>query len=662
MLIELENKTAVQADHDLLPVVIVGSGPVGVRFAQDLHSRAPDRPIIIYGNEPWQPYNRVLLSSFLAGETAWASMMVGLEWPDAPHLEQRLNCSVLNIDRENKTITDSTGRIQGYDKLVIAVGSRPRIPDIPGIGQANVYVFRNMNDAQQLFARRTRSQRTVVLGGGLLGLEAARAMQRFNTEVLVIEHSARMMMNQLDDPAAELLKQHVEKTGIQVLLNARVKQVHGEGRVNGISLGDGTRIECDTLIVAAGIQPNTSLALDARLSLGRGIRVDDAMRTSDPDIYAIGECAEHRDAIYGIVAPGLEQAAVAAQSIAGGAVNYLGSLVATRLKVLDLPVFSMGRVTENDTPDLARQANFMDLSQDIYRAIVVERGRLIGCIAIGDCPELPRLQEAIASGRIIYPWQLWRFKHDGTLWPESDTASVADWPATAIVCNCNNVTKGELSTAISSGCNTVDGLAACTRASSVCGSCKPLLADLLGSEVVRTPVRARGGMVAGIALSMLFVAAILLLPAIPYETSVQHAWHWDMLWRDTFYKQVSGFTVMGATLLGLIMTFRKRWQKVSFGDFNIWRLLHVLLGLLAVAGLYVHTGGRMGSELNFLLMASFTGLIVLGGIGATVIAQEHKLAPALAKRWRANSVWLHILLFWPLPVLLGFHVLKSYYF
>ncbi len=644
------------------PVVVVGAGPVGVRFVQELHEISPNTPIVLYGNEPWQPYNRVLLSSFLAGESSWEQLSVGLEVPDVSQIKQVMNCNVLDIDRANKTIIDANQHQQPYSKLVLATGSKPRVPNIAGVGQSNVFVFRNMSDVQQLFARRTRSQHTVILGGGLLGLEAARAMQKFNTKVTVLEHNARLMLHQLNDAASAMVREHIESTGIEVLTNQRVKSLHGEGRVTGVGLFDGTRIDCDTVIIAAGVNPNTELALDARLNLGRGVRVNDAMQTSDEDIYAVGECAEHREKTYGIVAPGLEQAAVAAHAIHGEIVNYVGSLMATRLKVLDLAVFSMGRVTESDGITQAKRVSYYDAENQSYRFAVVDRNRLIGCIAIGDCPELPRLQEAIITERVIYPWQLWRFKQEGQLWPEGETASVVDWPETAIVCNCNNVSRGDLGIALTAGCDTVECLAKETRASTVCGSCKPLLADLIGQEVQLEPTGGRKGLLAGLTIASIVLLSILFLPNLPYALSVQHDWHWDVLWRETFNKQVSGFVILALTALGLLITFRKRVSKVTAGDYTIWRVAHVLLGMTALITLYAHTGGRLGTNLNFLLMVSFCGLAVAGAVSAYVIAQEHQLNPGFVKKWRANSLWIHILLFWPVPVLLTFHILKSYYF
>ncbi|CAJ95739.1 putative NAD(FAD)-dependent dehydrogenase [Cupriavidus necator] len=656
MLQSIPNTKAVQA-----PVVVIGTGPVGVRLAQDLHRRDPSIPLVIYGNEPWEPYNRVRLSSFLAGDASWATLTQGLALPQGPAIAARLNCAVVHVDRGAQEIEDSAGRTQRYSHLVLATGSRPRIPDVPGIGQANVYVFRDMNDTQRLLARRIRSRRTVVLGGGLLGLEAARAMQRFNTEVLVIENNDRLMMQQLDQAAADLLRAHVEAAGIQVLTGAAVKRVHGEGAVTGITLRTGDVIECDTVVIAAGIKPNTDLALQAGLNVGRGIRVSDRMQTSDPHIYAVGECAEHREQVYGIVAPGLEQAAVAVHAICGGDASYAGSLQATRLKVLDMPVFSVGRVGEHDGIGSASTAAYEDKKTGIYRKVLVERGHLIGAMAVGEGADLRRLQDAVSGNHRILPWQLWRFRRTGSLWQEGE-ASVVNWPASAVVCNCTGVTRGQLGEAAAAGCRSIEQLAACTRASTVCGSCKPLLAELAGGAVMREPVRAHRPLQGAAAAALALALLALVAPAIPFAKTVQLQWRWDELWLVSLYKQVSGFSILGLSVLALLLSFRKRWSRLGYGDFAIWRVLHVVLGLGVLAGLYAHTGGRLGSQLNFLLMASFTGLILAGSMSGLMIAQGHRLPVALVRRWRDNSTWVHILLFWPVPVLLGFHILKTYYF
>jgi nitrite reductase (NADH) large subunit len=486
-------------------------------------------------------------------------------------------------------------------------------------------------------------------------------MRRFRTDVTVIEHLPRLMPNQLDDAASALLLAHIEAMNIRVLLAQGVRAVRGSARVEGVELRSGEVLACDTLVVAAGIRPNVELARAAGLSVGRGIRVDDAMRTSDAQIYAVGECAEHRERIYGLVAPGLEQAAVAAHNLLGGTARYTPSITATRLKVVGLPVFSIGRVGEQDKLDLARATTWRG-EAGAYRKLVTERGRLIGAIAIGEVPDLGRLQEAIQVTRRVWPWQAWRFGRTGSLWSSAQPAAVQAWPAGAAVCNCTGVTRGKLGAAIDSGCRSVEALAAATGASTVCGSCRPLLAELLGASAAREPVR-WNRLLGGVALTMLLAClALFVAPGISYPGSVQVGWSWDVLWREGFWKQVSGFTLLGLSVVAAVLSLRKRWRRFSFGGFDGWRALHVALGIAVVAGLLVHTGGRLGNQLNALLATGYTGLLAAGALAAVVIGREHRLQPAHARRLRSAFLWTHILLFWPLPVLLGFHVFKTYYF
>ena len=643
------------------PVVIVGSGPVGTRATQELARIAPRIPLVIFGNEPHLPYNRVRLSSLLAGELDWSGLVAGQELPAAANVTARLNCGVTQIDRERRMVRDATGRAQPYWKLILATGSRPLIPDIPGIGQGHVYVFRDLRDAERLCARRMRSRRTAVIGGGLLGLEAARAMQRFNTEVCVVEHSARLMPRQLDDAGAARLLEHVRAIGIEAVLGDPVRQVLGSGAVTGLKLRSGREIECDTLIVAAGIRPNVELAAAAGLAVGRGVRVNDFLQTSDPDIYAIGECAEHDGEVWGLIAPGLEQAAIAAHNATGAGSRYRGSSVATRLKVLDLPVFSMGAVNEYSRLDLASEFVHRDAQAGTYRKIVTERGRLVGAVALGEFPEMSRVQEMIQQGRIVLPWQRWRFAREGTLWAEQEPGAVIDWPASAVVCNCTGVTRGEIARACAAGYRTVEEISAATRAASVCGSCRPLLSELAGGASQPEPVRGWRVLLGASSLAVKSAIALAIVLAVPYAATVQVPWQWDLLWRESLWKQASGFTVLGLATVLSVLSLRKRIPRFTLGDFPLWRVAHAVLGALTVAALLIHTGGRLGSNLNFMLMAAFLGVVTVGGVAGGVIALEHRFGGAAA-RARRSWVWTHILVAWPIPILLGFHVFKTYYF
>ena len=262
--------------------------------------------------------------------------------------------------------------------------------------------------------------------------------------------------------------------------------------------------------------------------------------------------------------------------------------------------------------------------------------------------------------RNVWPWQLWRFVRTGSLWPEEELGSVEAWPAATAVCNCTGVTRGDLGRALNEGCATVEALAARTGASTVCGSCRPLLAELAGASAPAEPARGWKTLLGagGLALP---AALLFLLVAIPYAATVQLSWQWDLLWRESFWKQMSGFTVLGLAVLLSVMSLRKRIRRFTLGDFPLWRVAHAVLGVLTVAGLAVHTGGRLGSNLNLLLMASFLGVVALGAIAGGVIALEHRLG-AGAVRLRRTWLWAHIFVAWPIPVLLGFHVLKTYYF
>jgi nitrite reductase (NADH) large subunit len=649
------------AAWDKPPVVVIGAGPVGVRFVQELHRRAPATHIVIFGAESWAPYNRVRLSAALAGETSWATLASDVRLPESPSVEARFGCAIESIDRASQIVRDTQGREQRYSRLVLAVGSAPHVPGSPGITLPGVFTFRDMNDAQSLLARRMRSRTTVVLGGGLLGLEAARAMRRFNTEVWVVEHLDRLMSRQLDTAGGALLKTKVEAEGINVVLGDGLTRVLGGERVEGVKLRSGREIPCDTLVVATGIRPNTDIALRAGLVIGRAVRVDDLLRTSDPLIQAIGECAEHRDRLYGIVAPGLEQAAVAAHVVAGGQAAYTGTHAATRLKVMSCPVFSIGDTGNEGLTNMGRAVVYSDPAKGIYRKLVVTRGRLTGAIAVGELEELSRIQEAVTARRRVFPWHLFRFTRRGRLWEEKETQSVLNWPAEATVCNCTGVTRGALGRALAEGCATAAALSERTGASTVCGSCRPLLIELAGSAAAADPVRGWKVLLGASSVALKTVALLALILLVPYAATVQVPWQWDMLWRENFWKQVSGYSVLALTVLLLVMSLRKRIKRFTIGDFPLWRVAHVVLGALTLAGLAVHTGGRMGSNLNFLLMTAFLGAVFIGAVAGGVIALEHRLGTA-AVRLRRNWLWSHILIAWPIPVLLGFHVLKTYYF
>ena len=651
------------AEIEPLPIVIIGNGPVGMRVVRELLEHKSSTPIVIYGEEQYETYNRVQLSSWLAGEINWETLLQPLEKNALHNVTEKIGYKIESIDTDKQTVTDNTGKTQPYFKLVLATGSNPHLPDIKGIHATGVYTFRNLKDANALLARRARSHHTIVLGGGLLGIESARAMLMGNTKVTLVENTDHLLGQQLDEDASELLQNEIESLGINVIIGDGVVEVLVNERLKGIRLRSGKELTCDTLIVATGIRPNISLAKNAGLAFSRGITVNNAMQTSNRNIYAIGECAEHQNKVYGLVTPGLEQASVAAANIFKVVNNYAGSIAASRLKIVGTQVFSMGPIGVNEISHYGKTYKYFDDKKGVYRKILVHRYRLKGAIGLGNWGETVRLQTLIGKNEYIFPWQIIRFINTGNVWSEEVSQGVSAWPSNALVCQCMGVTKGSIESAISAGTCKLEEVSKKTGASTVCGSCKPLVQDLLGNQSISEPTSMHKTLIGFSSFALLATLLFFFAPAIPYATSVQHEWHWDMLWREQFNKQVSGFTILGLFTVGLLVSLRKRIRAFDkLGKFEFWRMFHIALGVLVILGLIAHTGFRLGNGLSFLLMLSFTGMLFIGAISTGLIGIEHRISNASSTRVRRLSVLWHIFLFWPVPVLLAWHILKSYWY
>lgn len=644
-------------------IIVIGTGPVGIRAVQELMKINPSISIAVFGDEPWRPYNRVKLSSLVSGDIKEEDLYSSYDISKHSNVTSYYNNKISRIDRYSNQVIDDQGKQYNYNRLILATGSRAYIPAINGTNLKNVFTFRDLNDAQKLMGRSVYTRKTVVIGGGILGLETARAMQRYNTEVHIIEHSMWLMFNQLDNRAGNYLQRHIEALGIHLHLSERVVKINGNDNniVTSIVLSDGNIIECDTVVIAAGIRTNSHLASDAGLHVAKGIRVNDHLQTVDKNIFAIGECAEHNNKIYGLVAPGLEQAAVVAHYLAGEKSKYLGSISATNLKILDYPVFSVGNT---GVMEPARNSViYQDHKNEIYRKIVIVNGRIRGVVGIGEWPGVNRFQEALEQKRRIWPWQLNRFKNEGMLWNDLASENVIDWPASAIVCNCAGVTRGQLDTAMRRGASTVDELSHETGASSVCGSCKDLLCDFVGGNANPEPTKGFRTLVNASILTLIAGFLIFFAPSLTYHNSVQTEFEFDQLWRNGLFKQISGFSLLGLSILISLISMRKRFRKIlQLWDFAYWRVAHVVVGLITLAVLLTHTGFRFGDNLNFYLMLTFSSLIFVGAVAGVAIGYEHSLPRRLAKQIRAYAIWSHILLLWPLPTLLGFHIIKTYYF
>ena len=386
------------------PLVVVGNGMATARLVDELAKVALGRyAIAVIGDEPRLAYNRVLLSSVLAGETASHDIELRpASWWRDRGVTLKYGCRATEIDVGRHELKIANEESVSFSRLVLATGSTPLRLNVPGSDLAGVHTFRDSRDVDLLLTLAAQKKRVVVVGGGLLGLEAAYGLAKAGASVTLIHLMDRLMERQLDAPAAELLKTLVERKGIKVLLNANTARLHGATRVDGVELTDGRRIEADAVIFAAGIRPNAALAKDAGIAVGRGIVVDDHLQTAAPEIFALGECAEHRGICYGLVEPAYEQARVLAQHLAGKTAAYGGSVVATNLKVSGVSVFSAGDFIGAEGSETIL---LNDVRHGTYKKLVISEGRLAGAVLVGDVEsalwylELIRNRESVARIR-----------------------------------------------------------------------------------------------------------------------------------------------------------------------------------------------------------------------------------------------------------------------
>jgi nitrite reductase (NADH) large subunit len=386
------------------PLVVVGNGMATARLVDELAKVALGRyAIAVIGDEPRLAYNRVLLSSVLAGETASHDIELRpASWWRDRGVTLKYGCRATEIDVGRHELKIANEESVSFSRLVLATGSTPLRLNVPGSDLAGVHTFRDSRDVDLLLTLAAQKKRVVVVGGGLLGLEAAYGLAKAGASVTLIHLMDRLMERQLDAPAAELLKTLVERKGIKVLLNANTARLHGATRVDGVELTDGRRIEADAVIFAAGIRPNVALAKDAGIAVGRGIVVDDHLQTAASEIFALGECAEHRGICYGLVEPAYEQARVLAQHLAGKTAAYGGSVVATNLKVSGVSVFSAGDFIGAEGSETIL---LNDVRHGTYKKLVISEGRLAGAVLVGDVEsalwylELIRNREPVARIR-----------------------------------------------------------------------------------------------------------------------------------------------------------------------------------------------------------------------------------------------------------------------
>ncbi|PKR89804.1 nitrite reductase large subunit [Pleomorphomonas diazotrophica] len=462
-------------------LVIIGNGMAPGRMLEELFEKAPGAyDVTIFNAEPRVNYDRIMLSPVLSGEKSYEDIVIHDDaWYAKNGVTLLKGARVTEIDRERRIVTAADGRTASYDKLVIATGSTPIIIPVPGHQLPGVLAYRDLDDVDRMLEIARGGGRAIVIGGGLLGLEAAYGLKRQGMEVTVIHLMPTIMERQLDPPAAYMLKKALGDRGIDIITKANTKAILGTDKVEGIELDDGRIIPGDMVVMAVGIRPNTTLAHAAGLEVNRGIVVNDGMQTSDPQIYALGECAEHRGVCYGLVAPLYESARALADRLAGGSAEYLGSVTNTKLKVTGINLFSAGDFAE--APD-REEIVLRDASAGVYKRLVLKDNRIVGTVLYGDTADGSWFFDLMKKGSDVSAMRdtlIFGQSFQGGA-PLDPMAAVAALPDDAEICGCNGVCKGKITSTISGkGLTTLDEVRAHTKASASCGNCTGLVEQLM---------------------------------------------------------------------------------------------------------------------------------------------------------------------------------------
>ena len=462
-------------------LVIIGNGMAPGRMLEKLFETDPDRyEVTIFNAEPRVNYDRIMLSPVLSGEKQFDDIIIhGDAWYIEHGITLYKGCKVETIDRESRTVHSTNGISQSYDKLVIATGSVPFIIPVPGKDLAGVLTYRDLDDVHAMMLAAKSRGKAVVIGGGLLGLEAAAGLNEQGMDVTVVHLMPTLMERQLDSAAGYLLAEAVKARGIKVLTGANTKAILGEKRVSGVELADGTVLPADLVIMAVGIRPNAALAKDSGLAVNRGVVVDAQMRTSDPSIFALGECVEVAGQVFGLVAPLYDMANVLATTLAGESTEFVPVATATRLKVTGINLYSAGDFGEGDDRE---EIVLRDAAAGVYKRVVLKGDKIVGAVLYGDTADGPWFFDLLKRNvdtREMRDTLIFGQNYQGGT-PLDPTAAVAALPDEAEICGCNGICKGKITGAITGkGLKSLDDVRAHTKASASCGTCTGLVEQLL---------------------------------------------------------------------------------------------------------------------------------------------------------------------------------------
>lgn len=638
---------AVRATVSRPRLVLIGNGMAGLRTLEELLALAPDRyQITVIGAEPHGNYNRIMLSAVLAGDKRAADIITH---PPAWYAERGITLHTddpaAELDLEGRAMITASGRRVGWDRLILATGAEPLMPSMEGIGLEGVFGFRTIADVEAMLSAASTHRRAVVIGGGVLGLEAAWGLRRRGMAVTVIHLTPWLMERQLDETAAAMLRHDLERHGIACLTSAQAEALEGDGRVQAVRLADGRRLEADLVVAAVGIRPRVEPARAAGLRVGRGVVVDAAMRTSHPEVFAVGECVEYQGQCWGLVMPLWDMASVLAHHLAEaeGEKRFEPPSVATRLKIPGIALFSAGEPAAADNDD--REVVHHDPAKGIYKKVVLRGERVVGAVLYGDTADSTRLWQWLCEGTPqggLCADSLCLGRISGHCAADDP---LEDLPESMVVCHCAGITKGALTAAIAQyGLTTLEQVTARTGAGGGCGGCAPLAARILARTLgedgaAALAVEARRGERRALAFRLWHRGNAVLMSTLALTGLFLHfagtsAALLRFEWAYRLHKW-SGIALVAvyAAFLGLTLFYRRKWKADTEG----WAMFAATPAAV-LSGLIFLWPGLIGQEPGGANGIAWVGMVHTALAAAILSFLLHHLGTAPLEWWRKRKV------------------------
>lgn len=644
-------------------LIIAGGGMACHRLCHSLLLHGYDTSQIeIYSEESIPPYDRANLSKSIGNGTSKAPLLSQSQWYQKHGIQLHLSKRIQGLDPDKKCLYVEGDRPVPFTNLVLALGAKPSAPNIKGIGLDKVFTYRNWNDLLRIKSLCKPGSKIAVIGGGLLGLEAAAALHGAKCEVSVFEMANALLCRNLNEEASRVLEKALKKFGIRVSLKTTLKEITSELARLKLHFLDGTQHEADGVIVATGHRPVDELATISGIAVSPrgGIMIDEHLKTNHENIYAVGDCTSFQHSHFGVVQAAYEQADVLAARLTGIDQVYKPTGRYFRLNILGIEISAYGE-NLGDGEHLVFNDSFA------FRSLVLQRGKLMGATTIGSWEHATALRIAVQENLSVPHRQKKGFSTDGDLQLLTDMGGVASWPEDSVVCNCCHLTCGAIRREINDGFDSLNKIEQQCGAGGQCGSCRSLLLGLIHPNAHLRQESSNGTGLIGKAFKwtsiLAFISCLVFWAPwnVPASESVE-TWGYQMnrLWNDHSIKQITGFSTAGLSLCSLFYSLRKRIKWFQFGNMPLWKTIHSTLGTLTLLTLFLHTGLSMGYHLNFWLAANFITLNTLGALAALSMHAADTSRNPLKHRFRLWLARSHMIFFWPYPVLLGVHIYKVY--